>query len=75
MTHEVNEPNEVNPWTHPALLGFGRGQAQKARASRHVCARIFALSTHVSFIMTFVDPSGDSFSTEPTYATEPCLVL
>ncbi|CAK9018965.1 Hypothetical protein SCF082_LOCUS14314 [Durusdinium trenchii] len=32
--------------------------------------RIFALSTHVSFIMTFVDPSGDSFSTEPTYATE-----
>ncbi|CAJ1401023.1 unnamed protein product [Effrenium voratum] len=32
--------------------------------------RIFALSTHVSFLMVFVDPSGDSFSTEPTYATD-----
>ena len=26
--------------------------------------------THVSFMMTFVDPELDGFSTEPTYATE-----
>ena len=26
-------------------------------------------------MMTFVDPGGDGFSTEPTYATEPCLRL
>lgn len=26
--------------------------------------------THVSFMMTFVDPNYDGFSTEPTYATE-----
>ena len=28
------------------------------------------LRTHVSFMMTFVDPETDGFSTEPTYATE-----
>ncbi|CAE7902222.1 unnamed protein product, partial [Symbiodinium necroappetens] len=32
--------------------------------------RMFALSTHVSFMMTFVNPSADGFSTEPTYATD-----
>ncbi|CAE7352590.1 unnamed protein product [Symbiodinium natans] len=32
--------------------------------------RMFALSTHVSFMMTFVNPGADGFSTEPTYATD-----
>ena len=32
--------------------------------------RMFALSTHVSFMMIFVNPSADGFSTEPTYATD-----
>lgn len=36
----------------------------------HSNPRIFALSTHVSFMMTFVDPETDGFSTEPTYATD-----
>eukprot|EP00931_Biecheleriopsis_adriatica_P048311 TRINITY_DN27914_c0_g1_i1.p1 TRINITY_DN27914_c0_g1~~TRINITY_DN27914_c0_g1_i1.p1 ORF type:complete len:979 (-),score=138.16 TRINITY_DN27914_c0_g1_i1:17-2953(-) len=41
----------------------------------HLNTRTFALSTHVYFMMTFVNPKKDGFSTEPSIALSYCIIM